>query len=204
MAFKVIEDGYQVAILVPTIVLAEQHLATFRERFATFPVRIACLNRFRTRAEQKQIIGDLATGKIDIVIGTHRLLSKDISFQKLGLLVVDEEHRFGVAHKEKIKKIKANVDVLTLTATPIPRTLQMSLVGIRDLSIISTPPRQRRPVKTLLAKRDALIIKEACQRELERQGQVFFLHNRVQSIMQVAARVSDLLPQARVGVALIL
>ena len=120
------------------------------------------------------------------------MLSKDISFQKLGLLVVDEEHRFGVAHKEKIKKIKANVDVLTLTATPIPRTLQMSLVGIRDLSIISTPPRQRRPVKTLLAKRDALIIKEACQRELERQGQVFFLHNRVQSIMQVAARVSDL------------
>lgn len=200
-AFKVIEDGYQVAILVPTTVLAEQHLATFRERFATFPVRIACLNRFRTRAEQKQIIGDLATGKIDIVIGTHRLLSKDISFQKLGLLVVDEEHRFGVAHKEKIKKIKANVDVLTLTATPIPRTLQMSLVGIRDLSIISTPPRQRRPVKTLLAKRDALIIKEACQRELERQGQVFFLHNRVQSIMQVAARVSDLVPQARVGVA---
>ena len=166
------------AILVPTTVLAEQHLATFRERFATFLVRIACLNRFRTRAEQKQIIGDLATGKIDIVIGTHRLLSKDISFQKLGLLVVDEEHRFGVAHKEKIKKIKANVDVLTLTATPIPRTLQMSLVGIRDLSIISTPPRQRRPVKTLLAKRDALIIKEACQRELERQGQVFFLHNR--------------------------
>ncbi|MDO5674590.1 MAG: transcription-repair coupling factor [bacterium] len=200
-AFKVIEDGFQVAILVPTTVLAEQHAVTFHERFATFPVRIACLNRFRTRPEQKQIIGDLAAGKIDIVIGTHRLLSKDIVYNKLGLLVVDEEHRFGVAHKEKIKKIKASVDVLTLTATPIPRTLQMSLLGIRDLSIISTPPKQRRPVKTLLARRDALIIKEACQRELERRGQIFYLHNRVQSIMQAAARIADLVPQARVGVA---
>ncbi len=200
-AFKVIEDGFQVAILVPTTVLAEQHAATFQERFATFPVRIACLNRFRSRSEQKQIIVDLAAGKIDIIVGTHRLLSKDITYNKLGLLVVDEEHRFGVAHKEKIKKIKASVDVLTLTATPIPRTLQMSLLGIRDLSIISTPPRQRRAVKTLLAKRDTLIIKEACQRELERGGQIFYVHNRVQSIMQVAARLADLVPQARIGVA---
>ena len=200
-AFKAIEDGFQVAVLVPTTVLAEQHAVTFHERFATFPVRIASLNRFRTRAEQKQIISDLAAGKIDLIIGTHRLLSKDITYNKLGLLVVDEEHRFGVAHKEKIKKIKASVDVLTLTATPIPRTLQMSLLGIRDLSIISTPPKQRRPVKTLLARRDALIIKEACQRELDRGGQIFYLHNRVQSIMQAAARIADLMPQARIGVA---
>ena len=200
-AFKAIEDGFQVAVLVPTTVLAEQHAVTFQERFATFPVRIACLNRFRSRAEQKQITADLAAGKIDIIIGTHRLLSKDITYNKLGLLVVDEEHRFGVAHKEKIKKIKASVDVLTLTATPIPRTLQMSLLGIRDLSIISTPPKQRRPVKTLLARRDALIIKEACQRELDRSGQVFYLHNRVHSIMQAAARIADLVPQARIGVA---
>ncbi len=200
-AFKVIEDGYQVAILAPTTVLAEQHLATMHERFAAFPVRIACLNRFRTKAEQKKIIADLAAGALDIIIGTHRLLSKDVVYHKLGLLVVDEEHRFGVAHKEKIKKIKAEVDVLTLTATPIPRTLQMSLLGIRDLSLISTPPRQRRPVKTLLAKRDPLVIKEACRRELDRQGQIFYVHNRVQSIMQAAARIAELVPQARVGVA---
>ncbi len=200
-AFKAVEDGFQVAILVPTTVLAEQHAATFQERFATFPVRIACLSRFRSRTEQKQMITDLAAGTIDIIIGTHRLLSKDISYKKLGLLVVDEEHRFGVAHKEKIKKIKANVDVLTLTATPIPRTLQMSLLGIRDLSIISTPPRQRRAVKTLLATRDALIIKEACQRELDRGGQIYYVHNRVQSIMEAAARLAQLVPHARIGVA---
>ena len=200
-AFKTIEDGFQVAILVPTTVIAEQHVATFQERFATFPVRIACLNRLRSRAEQKQIIADLAAGKVDIIIGTHRLLSKDIVYNRLGLLVVDEEHRFGVAHKEKIKKIKASVDVLTLTATPIPRTLQMSLLGIRDLSIISTPPKQRRAVKTLLAKRDALLIKEACQRELDRGGQIFYIHNRVQSIIQAAAKLADLVPRARIGVA---
>ncbi|NLX18797.1 MAG: DEAD/DEAH box helicase, partial [Desulfobulbus sp.] len=151
-AFKVIEDGFQVAILVPTTVLAEQHTATFRERFASFPVEIACLNRFRSSRRQKEIVAQLAAGTIDLIIGTHRLLSKDVQFKKLGLLVVDEEHRFGVAHKEKIKKIKATVDVLTLTATPIPRTLQMSLLGIRDLSIISTPPQQRRSVKTFVAK----------------------------------------------------
>ena len=159
------------------------------------------LYRFRSRAEQKQIIADLAAGNLDVIIGTHRLLSKDIVYNKLGLLVVDEEHRFGVSHKEKIKKIKSTVDVLTLTATPIPRTLQMSLLGIRDLSIISSPPKQRRPVKTLLAHREALIIKEACQRELDRGGQVFFLHNRVQSIIQVAAKIADLIPQARIGIA---
>lgn len=200
-AFKAVEDGFQVAVLVPTTVLAEQHAATFQERFATFPVRIACLSRFRSRTEQKQMIADLAEGKIDIVIGTHRLLSKDIRYNKLGLLVVDEEHRFGVIHKEKIKKIKASVDVLTLTATPIPRTLQMSLLGIRDLSIISTPPRQRRAVKTLLATRDPLIIREGCQRELDRGGQIYYVHNRVHSIMEAAARIADLVPHARIAVA---
>ena len=147
-AFKVIEDGYQVAVLVPTTVLAEQHAATFRDRFASFPVTVACLNRFRTTAEQKAIVRDLAAGRIDLIIGTHRLLSKDIAFHRLGLLVIDEEHRFGVTHKEKIKRIRSEVDVLTLTATPIPRTLQMSLLGIRDLSVISTPPQKRRSIKT--------------------------------------------------------
>jgi len=200
-AFKAIEDGFQVAILVPTTVLAEQHAATFRERFASFPVEIACLNRFRTSRQQKEIVANLAAGKIDLVVGTHRLLSKDIQFKQLGLLVVDEEHRFGVAHKEKIKKIKATVDVLTLTATPIPRTLQMSLLGIRDLSVISTPPQQRRSVKTFLAKHDQLVIREAIMREMERGGQLFFVHNRVQSIHRVADTLAALAPQARIGVA---
>ena len=200
-AFKAIEDGYQVAILVPTTVLAEQHAATFRERFASFPVEIACLNRFRTAKQQKEIAAALSAGSIDLVVGTHRLLSKDILFNKLGLLIVDEEHRFGVTHKEKIKKIKAAVDVLTLTATPIPRTLQMSLLGIRDLSVISTPPQQRRSVKTFLARYDQLVIREAVLRELERGGQLFFVHNRVQSIHRMADTIASLVPQARIGVA---
>ncbi len=200
-AFKVIEDGWQVAVLVPTTVLAEQHAATFRERFAGFPVEIACLNRFRTAREQREIVAGLASGAIDLVVGTHRLLSKDIHFNRLGLLIVDEEHRFGVAHKEKIKKLKATVDVLTLTATPIPRTLQMSLLGIRDLSVISTPPHQRRSVKTFLARFDQLVIREAIQREMERGGQLFFVHNRVQSIHRVAETIGALAPQARIGVA---
>lgn len=200
-AFKVIEDGFQVAILVPTTVLAEQHAATFRERFASFPVEIACLNRFRTTRRQKEIVADLAAGKIDLVVGTHRILSKDIQFSKLGLLIVDEEHRFGVAHKEKIKKLKSTVDVLTLTATPIPRTLQMSLLGIRDLSVISTPPLQRRSVKTFLARHDQLVIREAAMREMERGGQLFFVHNRVQSIHRMADTIASLVPQARIGVA---
>ena len=200
-AFKVIEDGFQVAVLVPTTVLAEQHAATFRERFAAFPVQVASINRFRTPAQQKEIVKDLANGRIDLVIGTHRLLSKDINFAKLGLLIVDEEHRFGVTHKEKIKKIKSEVDVLTLTATPIPRTLQMSLLGIRDLSIISTPPRQRRSVKTFLARRDDLVIREGITRELLRGGQVFFVHNRVRTIERIAGTIEKLIPQARIAVA---
>ncbi len=200
-AFKTIEDGYQVAVLVPTTVLAEQHAATFRDRFSSFPVRIACINRFRTPAQQKKIISDLAAGKIDLLVGTHRLLSKDIAYHKLGLLVVDEEHRFGVTHKEKIKKIRAEVDVLTLTATPIPRTLQMSLLGIRDLSVITTPPRQRRSIKTFLAKYDDLVIREGIHRELQRGGQVFFVHNRVRSISGITKKIEKLVPQARIAVA---
>ncbi len=200
-AFKVIEDGFQVAVLVPTTVLAEQHAATFRERFASFPVRVASINRFRTLSRQREILKDLAAGRIDLIIGTHRLLSKDIVFHKLGLLIIDEEHRFGVSHKEKIKKLRADVDVLTLTATPIPRTLQMSLLGIRDLSIISTPPRKRRSVKTFLARNEDLVIREAVVRELERGGQVFFVHNRVRSIGGIARTINRLVPQARVAVA---
>ncbi len=199
-AFKAIEDGFQVAVLVPTTVLAEQHAKTFRERFAGFPVNIACLNRFRTQAQQREIRTGLENRTIDLVIGTHRLLSGDIVYDKLGLLIVDEEHRFGVTHKEKIKKLKSNVDVLTLTATPIPRTLQMSLLGIRDLSVISTPPRRRRPVKTFLARREDLVIREAIHRELQRGGQLFFVHNRVRSITRVAEHLADLVPQARIGI----
>jgi transcription-repair coupling factor (superfamily II helicase) len=200
-AFKVIEDGYQVAVLVPTTVLAEQHAATFRDRFATFPIRVASINRFRTPAQQKEIVRDLGSGQIDLVIGTHRLLSKDINYSRLGLLIVDEEHRFGVTHKEKIKKIKSAVDVLTLTATPIPRTLQMSLLGIRDLSIISTPPRQRRAVKTFLARQEDLVIREGIVRELQRGGQIFFVHNRVRTIGRIAEKIEQLVPQARIAVA---
>jgi transcription-repair coupling factor (superfamily II helicase) len=200
-AFKVIEDGFQVAMLVPTTVLAEQHLESFRERFAGFPLQVECLNRFRSDKEQKQVIKDLADGKADMVIGTHRILSKDVVFKRIGLLIIDEEHRFGVAHKERIKKLKSSVDVLTLTATPIPRTLQLSLLGIRDLSVISSPPSQRRAVKTFVAKHDDLVIKEAVIKELQRKGQVFIVHNRVQSIHEMAHRVQKLVPQAKIAVA---
>ncbi|CAG35011.1 transcription-repair coupling factor [Desulfotalea psychrophila] len=200
-AFKVVEDGAQAAILVPTTVLAEQHLKTFRERLQNFPLRIECLNRFRTAKEQREIVKDLAAGKIDIVIGTHRLLSKDVQFKDLGLLIIDEEHRFGVAHKERLRKMRAEVDILTLTATPIPRTLQMSLLSIRDLSVISSPPEQRRPVKTFVAEDDDLVIKEAISRELRRKGQTFFVHNRVKSIYQIANKIEKLVPDARIAVA---
>jgi len=200
-AFKVVEDGAQAAILVPTTVLAEQHLQTFKERMQGFAVNVECINRFRTPAQQKVIVKNLATGKIDIIIGTHRLLSKDIQYNNLGLLIIDEEHRFGVSHKEKIKKIKAEVDILTLTATPIPRTLQMSLLSIRDLSVISSAPEHRRPVKTFVAKYDDLVIKEAILKEMRRNGQVFFVHNRVKSIYRMAANVQELVPEARIAVA---
>ncbi|MFW2367032.1 MAG: transcription-repair coupling factor [Desulforhopalus sp.] len=200
-AFKVVEDGYQVAILVPTTVLAEQHAKTFTERLQGFPVTISCLNRFRTSSQQRKIVGDIKNGRVDIVIGTHRLLSKDVNFKNLGLLIIDEEHRFGVAHKEKLKKMRAEVDILTLTATPIPRTLQMSLLSIRDLSVISTPPEHRRPVKTFVARYDELVIKEAVSKELRRGGQVFFVHNRVKSIHALASIIQKLVPEAKVAVA---
>ncbi|OGQ94364.1 MAG: transcription-repair coupling factor [Deltaproteobacteria bacterium RIFOXYD12_FULL_57_12] len=200
-AFKVVEDGLQVAVLVPTTVLAEQHAATFRERLQGFPVQVESINRFRSPAEQRRILQELANGTIDIIIGTHRLLSKDIAFKKLGLLVVDEEHRFGVTHKEKIKKLRNEVDILTLSATPIPRTLQMSLLGIRDLSVISTPPEHRRKILTFVARYDDLVIKEAIIRELQRGGQTFLVHNRVQTIYRMAERVTELVPDARVAVA---
>ncbi|MGV1099281.1 transcription-repair coupling factor [Thiovibrio sp. JS02] len=200
-AFKVLTDGFQVAILVPTTVLAEQHAATFRERLQGFAVRTESLTRFRSAAEQRRIVQDLAAGRIDIIIGTHRLLSQDVVFRRLGLLIIDEEHRFGVAHKEKLKKLKTRVDVLTLTATPIPRTMQLSLLGIRDLSVISSPPEYRRPVKTFVARDDDLVVKEAVVRELQRGGQVFLVHNRVHSIQEVAAKIHALVPEARLAVA---
>lgn len=200
-AFKVVEDGFQVAMLVPTTVLAEQHAKTFLERLDGFPLTVASLNRFRSPAEQKQILAGLRKGAIDIIIGTHRLLSRDIAFKRLGLLIIDEEHRFGVSHKEKIKRLKAEVDVLTLTATPIPRTLQMSLLGVRDLSVINTPPEHRRSIKTFMARHDDLVIKEAVLREMQRKGQVFLVHNRVRSIREMAQKVQKLVPGARVEVA---
>jgi len=200
-AFKVVTDGQQVAILVPTTVLAEQHAATFRERLNGFPVTVECLNRFRSTAEQKQILKNLHEGRVDIIVGTHRLLSKDVVFKRLGLLIIDEEHRFGVAHKERLKLLKTGIDVLTLTATPIPRTLQMSLLGVRDLSVINTPPVNRQSVKTFIAKYSDLVIKEAIIRELQRGGQVFLVHNRVHSIHELAFRVQKLVPEAKIAVA---
>lgn len=200
-AFKAVNDGMQVGILVPTTVLAQQHYATFSERLSPFPIRVEVLSRFRTPKEQQEVIEGLSDGSVDIVIGTHRLLQKDIQFKSLGLAVVDEEQRFGVAHKEQLKKLRREVDVLTLSATPIPRTLNLALSGIRDLSTMDTPPEARLPVKTFISEYSGDVIKEAILRELERNGQVFFLHNRVKTIQQAAADVVELVPQARVIVA---
>jgi transcription-repair coupling factor (superfamily II helicase) len=199
-AFKAVSDSKQVAVLAPTTVLAFQHYDTFRRRFAAFPVKIAMLSRFQNPREQKTILADLEAGKIDIVIGTHRLLSKDVKFQELGLLVVDEEQRFGVAHKERIKEMRKNVDVLTMSATPIPRTLHMSLVGLRDMSVIETPPKDRLAIHTVVAPFDKGLIRRAITEEMARGGQVFFVHNRVESIASVAAMVQELVPKARVVV----
>ena len=200
-AFKAVMDGKQVAFLAPTTVLAFQHLKTLSRRFAGFPLTIDMISRFRSRAEQKQTIADLAAGKLDIIVGTHRLLSKDIAFKDLGLLVVDEEQRFGVAHKERIKQLRKRVDVLTMTATPIPRTLNMSLVGIRDMSIIETPPKDRLAIQTSVVKFDAQIIARAIRNELDRGGQVYFVHNRVESIYSVANLLTRLVPEARLAIA---
>jgi transcription-repair coupling factor (superfamily II helicase) len=199
-AFKAVMDGKQVAFLAPTTILAFQHQKTLRERFAGFPVRIEMVSRFRSKAEQKQAIDDLAAGKVDIIVGTHRLLSKDVEFRDLGLLVVDEEQRFGVAHKEKIKQLKKKVDVLTMSATPIPRTLNMSLVGIRDMSIIETPPKDRLSIQTNVVKFDQQVIGRAIRNELARGGQVYFVHNRVESIFSIGDLVQRLVPEARVVV----
>jgi len=200
-AFKAVMDYKQVAFLVPTTVLAQQHLFTLKQRMSAFPVRVEMLSRFRSAAEQQEIIDGLASGSVDICIGTHRLLQKDIIFKNLGLLIIDEEQRFGVSHKEHFKKMRREVDVLTLSATPIPRTLHMSLVGVRDMSVMETPPAERLPVKTYVTEYDDMLLKEAILRELERNGQVFFVHNRVRSINSVAEKLQALVPEAKMAVA---
>jgi transcription-repair coupling factor (superfamily II helicase) len=200
-AFKAVQGGKQAAVLVPTTILAEQHGRTFAERLADFPVKIEVLSRFRTPKEQKAALERLETGRTDVVIGTHRLLSKDVAFQDLGLLVVDEEHRFGVRHKERLKALRLAVDVLTLTATPIPRTLHLSLAGLRDLTLIETAPRDRSPILTFVEPWDDALLEEAFAREIDRGGQVFVVHNRIETIETIAARVRSLAPRARVGVA---
>ena len=199
-AFKALGDGKQVAVLAPTTVLAFQHYESFRRRFAAFPVRIEMLSRFRTAREIKQVLADTADGKVDVIIGTHRILSKDVEFRDLGLLIVDEEQRFGVRHKERLKQLKRNVDVLTMSATPIPRTLHMSLLGIRDMSVIETPPKDRLAIHTVVAHFDPELIRTAIDQELSRGGQVYFVHNRVDTIFARAASIKELLPQVRIGV----
>ncbi|MFF2094431.1 transcription-repair coupling factor [Paenibacillus sp. NPDC058174] len=199
-AFKAAIEGKQVAILVPTTILAQQHYETFRERFSGYPFNIQVLSRFRSRKEQNETMKGLKAGTVDVVIGTHRLLSQDVIFKDLGLLIVDEEQRFGVSHKEKLKKLKTNVDVLTLTATPIPRTLHMSMLGVRDLSVIETPPENRFPVQTYVVEYNMSLVREAIERELARGGQVYYLYNRVQGIYQMAELINSLVPDAKVAV----
>ncbi|MDF2960566.1 MAG: Mfd [Paenibacillus sp.] len=200
-AFKAAIDGKQVAVLVPTTILAQQHYETFRERFSGYPFNIQVLSRFRSKKEQSDTMKGVKAGTVDVVIGTHRLLSADVKFKDLGLLIVDEEQRFGVSHKEKLKRLKTNVDVLTLTATPIPRTLHMSMLGVRDLSVIETPPENRFPVQTYVVEHSNALTREAIERELAREGQVYYLYNRVQGINQMAEQISMLVPDARVTVA---
>jgi transcription-repair coupling factor (superfamily II helicase) len=200
-AFKAVMDGKQAAVLAPTTVLAFQHYNTLKQRFTAFPIRIQLLSRFRSPKEQKQILEDLEMGNVDLIVGTHRLLSKDVVFKDLGLVVVDEEQRFGVTHKERLKSMKTHVDVLTLTATPIPRTLNMALLGMRDMSTIETPPKNRLAIQTSVLKYSSDVIRSAIEMELARNGQVYFLHNRVETIHSVAAKVQQLVPQARIGIA---
>ena len=199
-AFKVVQSGRQVAILVPTTVLAQQHFATFTERLAPYPVRVEMLSRFRSPANQKTVVAGLASGEVDICIGTHRILQRDVSVKNLGLAVIDEEHKFGVTHKERLKQLRTQVDVLTLSATPIPRTLHMALAGVRDMSTIETPPEERLPIKTYVSEDNDELVREAILRELDRGGQVFFLHNRVRTIERVAAHIQELVPEARIGI----
>lgn len=198
-AFKAIQDGKQVAFLVPTTILAQQHYETMVDRFAAFPISVGLMSRFRTRKQQKETIEGLKKGQIDIVVGTHRLLSQDIEFQDLGLLVIDEEQRFGVKHKERLKQLRAKVDVLTLTATPIPRTLHMSMLGVRDLSVIETPPANRYPIQTYVMEKNVGAVREGIEREIARGGQIFYLHNRVDTIIQKVDELQELVPEARIA-----
>jgi transcription-repair coupling factor (superfamily II helicase) len=200
-AFKAVLEGMQVAVLVPTTVLAQQHLQTFSQRLTGFPVRIEMLSRFRSEVEQRQVVADLAAGAVDIVIGTHRLIQKDVQFKNLGLVVIDEEQRFGVTHKERLKQMRREVDVVTLSATPIPRTLYMALGGIRDMSTMETPPEERLPIKTYVSEFDERLIRETILRELDRGGQVYFVHNRVQTIDYLARRLREIVPEAEIAVA---
>ncbi len=197
-AFKAISDNKQVAVLAPTTVLAFQHFETFKQRFAAFPVTIEMISRFRTAKQQKEILQKVEAGKVDILIGTHRILSKDVKFADLGLLIVDEEQRFGVRHKERLKQMRKEVDVLTMSATPIPRTLHMSLVGLRDMSVIETPPKDRIAIQTVVANWDEKLIRSAIEQELERGGQIYFLHNRVDTIWEIAAKLQEMIPRARI------
>ncbi|MBY0373527.1 MAG: transcription-repair coupling factor, partial [Bryobacteraceae bacterium] len=199
-AMKAVLGGKQVAVLAPTTVLAFQHYETFKRRMAAFPARIEHLSRFRSAKESKAVLEDAAAGKVDVLIGTHRILSKDVEFADLGLLIVDEEQRFGVRHKEALKTLRQNVDVLTMSATPIPRTLHMSLLGIRDMSVIETPPKDRLAIHTVVSHFDLKLVKQAIEQELSRGGQVYFIHNRVDSIFMRAASIQEMLPEARIGV----
>jgi transcription-repair coupling factor (superfamily II helicase) len=200
-AFKAVQDGTQVAVLVPTTLLAQQHLATFSERYAPFPVVVRPMSRFQSDAEVAETLAGLAEGKVDVVIGTHRLLSPEVRFRQLGLVIIDEEQRFGVEHKEYFKRLRTEVDVLAMSATPIPRTLEMGVAGIREMSTIQTPPEERHPVLTFVGPYDEKQIAAAIRRELLRDGQTFFVHNRVSSINRVAARIAELVPEARIAVA---
>ncbi len=200
-SFKTIMDGKQVAILVPTTVLAQQHHDVFSDRYAPYPIRIGLLSRFRSAKEQRDVVAKLKLGEIDLVIGTHRLLQKDIQFSNLGLLIIDEEQRFGVAHKEKLKSLRQDLNIISMSATPIPRTLHMSLSGIRDISLISTPPTNRRPVKTFVGEYKKSIIRNAILHEIERGGQIFFVNNRVENIESVAYEIQELVPEASVRIA---
>ena len=197
-AFKAVNDNRQVTVLAPTTVLAFQHYNTFRSRFAAFPIKIEMLSRFRTPKQQKETIARIEAGQVDMVIGTHRLLSKDVKFADLGLVIVDEEQRFGVRHKERLKQLRKEVDVLTMSATPIPRTLHMSLLGLRDMSVIETPPKDRMAIQTVVAAWDEKLIRSSIEKELERGGQVYFVHNRVESIYDIADKLREMVPKARI------
>ncbi len=199
-AFKAVMDGKQVAILTPTTVLAYQHYESFKKRFAAFPAKIDLLSRFRSTKEQKTVAEAAGKGEVDVLIGTHRLLSNDVAMPKLGLVVVDEEQRFGVGHKEKLKQLKKKVDVLTLSATPIPRTLNMSLLGMRDMSVIETPPRDRLAINTQVVQFSEGVIRSAIELELSRNGQIFFIHNRVETIEPIAALIQKIVPNARIAI----